>query len=59
MPVYACHISVSCHVSPEAKLRMLYLMDITRHSDEKMVYSCFMEREEKRGENVNIFRKIV
>lgn len=31
MPAYACHTSVSCHVSPEAKLRMLYLLDLTRH----------------------------
>lgn len=31
MSAYACHTSVSFHVSPEARLRMLYLVDLTRH----------------------------
>lgn len=34
MPAYACHTSVSCHVSPEAKLKMLYLVDLTRDRKE-------------------------
>lgn len=58
MPVYACHTSVSCHVSPEAKLRMLYLMDITRHSMKEWFKAALWRGRKREGENVNIFRRL-
>lgn len=61
MPVYACHTSVSGHVSPKAKLRMLYLVDLTRdRKGMKEWFTAVPRRGQKReGENVNIFRKAV
>lgn len=61
MPVCACHTSVSCHVSPEAKLGLLYLVDLTR--DRKGMKECFTTAprggRKREGENVNIFRKTI
>lgn len=61
MPTYACHKSESCHVSPEAKLRMLYLVDLTRYRKGMKEWFTAAQRRRGKGEggNVNIFRKTV